>query len=229
VNYARAGFGKNEPHVRSVAADQYEVNSAGRRRCTDGQGTAARHNKRMVTIVILERGRRLRPCDRCWHVYLRVSLSCTTALYQKNKPNLFGRSCVVEDVRLGSLFCSVGFASSEAASPIQRFTIQDLALGPGSVGGASATARVGISRGQHAKQCRATARTTGTAPTTDPGDSPGPFKTFMQRCGLLGFRFVHQTQLPQGETRPTITGPRSTIPLDQGEPKSPPARPSWHR
>jgi len=77
-----------------------------------------------------------------------------------------------------------------------------LALAAGSITDPSAATRVDISGGQHAEQGRATAGTAGPHATADPGNGPGPLKPIIHRCDFLGFRLIHRTLPPRGETRP---------------------------
>jgi len=125
----------------------------------------------------------------------------------KNKPNLLGRLRAATK-RFGLVFSLVPFVgrSSTKISPAWAAVFERLAF----AAGATATARVGVGRGQHAQQGGATAGTTHASSPPYPGDGPGPFKPIMRRCVFLGFRIVHQTKLPRGETRPKKAGLRST-------------------
>ena len=120
---------------------------------------------------------------------------------EKNKPNL-SRTPDASRKRFGlRLLCSTVSMSSEEVSPaVGRKVVRIVSARCRSDRWCVPTARVGVGRGQHAQQGRATAGTTRTNSTTNPGDGPGPFKPVMHRCVFLGIRFVHQTKPPQGET-----------------------------
>ena len=67
----------------------------------------------------------------------------------------------------------------------------------------------------------ATTRTTRVNSAPHPGNSPGPLKPIMHRCDFLGFRLVHRTIPPRGETRPKQQVHAPPFPWAERNPNSP--------
>ncbi len=164
----------------------------------------------------------------------------------KKKPNLFSRDRVGEGVRW-KVSLDSGFAyfvrpgstplgirngitlmgiwrAAATTAEVRDAVPSTLAGGP--IADPAAPTRIHIGGGEHAQERRAAPRPIRPDATAYPGDRPCPFETLMQRCGLLGLRFVHRTRLPRVETRPKqqvhaphSIGPRGTrIPRGGGHP-----------
>jgi hypothetical protein len=109
-----------------------------------------------------------------------------------------------------------------ARSPRQSRRLgHPLALATSSVTVPSATTRVDIGRGQHAQQGGATTGPARAHATADSGNGPSPLKPIMHRCDFLGFRLVHRTLPPRGETRPKQQVHAPPFPWAERNPNSP--------
>ena len=65
------------------------------------------------------------------------------------------------------------------------------------------------------------------APRRTRATAPAHSKSIMQRCGLLGLRFVHRTKTPTSRNAARTAGPRSTFPWAGRDPHPPRRWPSW--
>jgi hypothetical protein len=159
------------------------------------------------------------------------------------KPNLSPRSGVGEGVRFdcvslgsGSVFVQRrGFmgdrtvGGSDAKGKGRRRWRAGSPLARSPIAGPATPAGVHISGGQHAQQRRAAPGPVGAGTPSHASDRARPFESIMQRCGLLGLRFVHRTKTPTSRNAARTAGPRSTFPWAGRDPHPPRRWPSWLR